>query len=106
MTPAPIMAAKSRAVGRYIFLYISAGFCANPGSGLEKSLLELGNVAVFEDGTRVPYFQVGRPFDGPAPTMLFTVTPDDIVPCMSSQLKKRLGMKNTAAFNINTAYSG
>ena len=35
-----------------------------------------------------------------------TVTPDDIVPCMSSQLKKRLGMKNTAAFNINTAYSG
>ena len=35
-----------------------------------------------------------------------TVTPDDIVPCMSSQLKKRLGMKNAAAFDINAACSG
>ena len=29
------------------------------------------HVAVSEDGTRVPYFQVGRPSAGPAPTMLY-----------------------------------
>lgn len=29
------------------------------------------HVAVSEDGTRVPYFQIGRPADGPAPTILY-----------------------------------
>lgn len=29
------------------------------------------HVAVSDDGTRVPYFQVGRPGDGPAPTILY-----------------------------------
>ena len=35
-----------------------------------------------------------------------SVTPDDIVPCMAAQLKKRLGLTNAVAFDINAACSG
>lgn len=35
-----------------------------------------------------------------------SVTPDDIVPCMASQLKRRLGLKNAVAFDVNAACSG
>lgn len=35
-----------------------------------------------------------------------TVTPDDITPNMSSQVKKAVGLPNAAAFDINAACSG
>ena len=42
-----------------------------PGRFDAKGVVVTQYVAVSEDGTRVPYFQVGRPSAAPAPTMLY-----------------------------------
>ena len=42
-----------------------------PGRFDAKGVVVTQHVAVSEDGTRVPYFQVGRPSAAPAPTMLY-----------------------------------
>lgn len=42
-----------------------------PGRFDAKGVVVTQHAAVSEDGTRVPYFQVGRPSAAPAPTMLY-----------------------------------